>query len=73
MSYTFSALKPGDCPEGHVSGDRECRNECFNDASCVGDHKCCPMGCSYICRAPAPNQTISEPQPAYVDPPTTAG
>ncbi|KAH8295400.1 hypothetical protein KR018_010895, partial [Drosophila ironensis] len=60
--------KPGDCPAlaANVSG---CSVECYNDADCRGDNKCCSDGCGQICVRPArPELPTSTQAPAVVYP-----
>lgn len=47
-------VKPGRCPE--VRNDTRCDDEqgveCYSDANCRGDKKCCVDGCTYVCMSP---------------------
>lgn len=42
--------KRGRCP--HIANDTRCERECYSDADCRGDTKCCVAGCSTVCVAP---------------------
>ncbi|XP_017083163.2 papilin isoform X3 [Drosophila eugracilis] len=44
--------KPGECPalSANASG---CARECYTDADCRGDTKCCSDGCGQLCIHPA--------------------
>ncbi|XP_032578299.1 papilin isoform X5 [Drosophila sechellia] len=44
--------KPGECPtlSANASG---CARECYTDADCRGDNKCCSDGCGQLCVHPA--------------------
>lgn len=49
--------KPGECPI--LSNDTRCDIECYNDADCHGDKKCCQAGCGYNCVPPAEDITVA--------------
>ncbi|XP_017001607.2 papilin isoform X1 [Drosophila takahashii] len=44
--------KPGECPalSANASG---CARECYSDADCLGENKCCNDGCGHLCVHPA--------------------
>ncbi|XP_065722469.2 papilin isoform X5 [Drosophila suzukii] len=44
--------KPGECPalSANASG---CVRECYSDADCLGNNKCCSDGCGQLCVHPA--------------------
>ena len=69
-------MKPGKCPASPEDSDsHSCKNDCFNDASCSGDEKCCSVGCSYTCRPPATEtaSTVTDSQPAFTVAPSPTG
>lgn len=61
LSIHQSVQKPGECPT--VENSTRCDQECYTDADCRSDNKCCYSGCGYICIHPA------EPQITYAPPP----
>lgn len=56
--------KPGDCPAVTTGS---CSTDCYSDADCSGDAKCCYNGCGQSCVQPsseaAPMSTAPPPQP----------
>uniref|UniRef100_A0A182PGJ0 Papilin n=1 Tax=Anopheles epiroticus TaxID=199890 RepID=A0A182PGJ0_9DIPT len=42
--------KPGDCPE--LANATYCSTDCYSDADCRGNNKCCQAGCAQICISP---------------------
>jgi len=63
MLWTWSALKPGQCPivdwRGSASVvDMECVVECGRDSDCTGAAKCCDLGCNRTCAQPMHSQSI---------------
>lgn len=52
--------KPGRCPRIQRAPE-ECERECYDDADCRGDYKCCDAGCSQICTAPEDERFILSP------------
>ncbi|KQS52137.1 papilin isoform X5 [Drosophila erecta] len=44
--------KPGECPALSANAS-ECARECYTDADCRGDNKCCSDGCGQLCVHPA--------------------
>lgn len=54
--------KPGRCPS--LGNNSRCDRECYNDADCRGENKCCVAGCGYICVLPAETSVTSAPEPA---------
>lgn len=50
--------KPGDCPQltapvnETAIGTLGCSRECYDDADCRTDNKCCNNGCSFVCVRP---------------------
>lgn len=54
--------KPGQCPILSGRGD-DCRQECYSDADCRDDDKCCANECGSECVSPtAPEYAISTEQ-----------
>lgn len=44
-----------------MGNSSRCDRECYNDADCHGDNKCCAVGCGYICVLPAERSVTSAP------------
>lgn len=42
--------KPGDCPQ--LANSTQCELECYTDADCREDNKCCTNGCGQVCVPP---------------------
>ncbi|XP_055921965.1 papilin isoform X2 [Eupeodes corollae] len=42
--------KNGICPK--LSNSSDCRRECYDDADCRDDNKCCSEGCNHVCVRP---------------------
>lgn len=60
--------KPGVCPALSTQ-DGACNRECYNDADCRGDNKCCSNGCGFVCVRPAaPTSAPRTPAPPLVIP-----
>ncbi|XP_020811194.1 papilin isoform X1 [Drosophila serrata] len=60
--------KPGECPylSANASG---CARECYSDADCRGDNKCCSDGCGQLCVRPGrPTLPPSTQAPVVVYP-----
>lgn len=57
--------KPGECPA--LGPNPRCDIECYTDADCRGDNKCCSAGCSSVCVPPESHghdeQVASTPPP----------
>ncbi|XP_055847561.1 papilin isoform X3 [Episyrphus balteatus] len=57
--------KIGTCPK--LSNSSDCRRECYDDADCRDDSKCCSEGCSFVCvrpyQPPLQTTTVSPPAP----------
>lgn len=53
------ANKPGTCPT--LGNSSRCDRECYNDADCRGDSKCCVAGCGYSCVLPVETD-VSRPE-----------
>ncbi|XP_059610565.1 papilin isoform X4 [Phlebotomus argentipes] len=68
MGVCRETQKPGECPS--LRDNSRCDRECYTDADCSGDKKCCAAGCGWLCVHPdAPDTNVSEPvRPHY--PPT---
>lgn len=60
----FAANKPGNCPA--LQNGTQCHIECYTDADCRGDDKCCSNGCGHVCVSPE-----SERAPDYHPPVVT--
>ena len=58
--------KPGVCPQLTAS-DGVCGRECYTDADCRSDNKCCSNGCGFVCVRPTP-PTIRTTAPTTVAP-----
>lgn len=52
--------KPGICPT--LGNNSRCDRECYNDADCRGDNKCCAAGCGFVCVLPAENVVTRAPE-----------
>ncbi|XP_055695924.1 papilin isoform X3 [Lutzomyia longipalpis] len=56
--------KPGECPT--LSDNQRCDRECYTDADCRGEKKCCSAGCGWLCLHPeSPSANVSEPSRPY--------
>lgn len=57
--------KPGECPQlgQHNPSDR-CDRECYTDADCRGDSKCCVSGCGQVCVHPEQYADVTQGPPA---------
>lgn len=53
--------KRGRCPQ--LANDTRCERECYSDAECRGDTKCCVAGCSTVCVSP---ETEFRPRPTVL-------
>ncbi|XP_031784533.1 papilin isoform X3 [Nasonia vitripennis] len=53
--------KPGKCPV--VSNSTRCEIECYTDADCSGEQKCCRSGPCTSCLNPATEEVIATPPP----------
>ncbi|XP_049281705.1 papilin isoform X6 [Anopheles funestus] len=42
--------KPGECPP--LANATQCSMDCYSDAECRGNNKCCQAGCANICISP---------------------
>lgn len=51
--------KPGRCPT--LGNSSRCDRECYTDADCRGENKCCVAGCGYTCVLPAESAVTSAP------------
>lgn len=51
LCFLLPVNKPGDCPA--LPNNTRCDTECYTDADCRGDNKCCSAGCGQVCVAPA--------------------
>lgn len=60
--------KPGRCPHIEETSSDECERECYDDADCRGEYKCCTSGCSQICTAPEDDRRQPS-QPIPTSPP----
>lgn len=58
----LSANKPGECPTLSVGSSTRCDRECYTDADCRGDSKCCDSGCGQICISPNEIAITQAPQ-----------
>lgn len=47
---SLSVNKRGDCPT--LQNRTRCDRECYDDADCRGENKCCYSGCGYVCVHP---------------------
>lgn len=75
MPQCRSENKPGQCPLLSARSSIACEQECYTDADCRDDDKCCANDCGSACVSPtAPEFAIStEAQPAYTEPPVLSG
>lgn len=55
------SIKQGRCPYIDDNSSEECERECYDDADCRGDYKCCSAGCSQICTAPEDDRRPAPP------------
>lgn len=46
----FTVNKSGNCPS--TINNTQCDLECYSDADCRGDNKCCSNGCGQVCIPP---------------------
>lgn len=53
--------KPGECPRLSQPEGENCGRECYTDADCREDNKCCSNGCGFVCVRPT--QPTSRPRP----------
>lgn len=63
--HIISVNKPGECPQ--LGNNTRCDRECYTDADCREDNKCCTAGCGFVCVSPAGNttETTEPPKPHY--------
>lgn len=61
----FAVNKPGECPR--LGNSSRCDRECYTDADCRGDNKCCVAGCGFVCVSPedAHDTLLSTAAPPY--------
>lgn len=60
--------KPGTCPQLQANASK-CARECYTDADCRGDTKCCSDDCGYLCVRPArPTRRPNTPAPVVIYP-----
>ncbi|XP_044574257.1 papilin isoform X6 [Drosophila ananassae] len=57
--------KPGNCP-ALAANVSNCNRECYTDADCRGENKCCSDGCGQICVLPARPELPSSTQAPVV-------
>ncbi|XP_035896391.1 papilin isoform X2 [Anopheles stephensi] len=61
--------KPGECPQ--LANATHCSVDCYSDADCRGNNKCCLAGCAQICISPVDRPVApSEPAQPNVPGPT---
>uniref|UniRef100_A0A0K8V734 Papilin n=2 Tax=Bactrocera latifrons TaxID=174628 RepID=A0A0K8V734_BACLA len=53
--------KPGECPSLSQPEGENCGRECYTDADCREDNKCCSNGCGFVCVRPT--QPTLRPRP----------
>ncbi|XP_017478128.1 PREDICTED: papilin isoform X5 [Rhagoletis zephyria] len=53
--------KTGECPHLSQPEEENCGRECYTDADCREDNKCCSNGCGFVCVRPT--QPTSRPRP----------
>ncbi|XP_058116992.1 papilin [Anopheles ziemanni] len=56
-----SANKPGECPP--LANATQCSTDCYSDADCRGNNKCCRAGCAQICISPVERPRPDEGRP----------
>lgn len=62
--WSIAVNKPGECPR--LGNSSRCDRECYTDADCRGDNKCCTAGCGFVCVAPAESESApSTSAPVY--------
>lgn len=55
--------KPGECPSLSTNTSR-CSRECYTDADCRDENKCCYDGCGFVCVRPtSPQIQVTTPGP----------
>uniref|UniRef100_A0A1B0C4R9 Papilin n=1 Tax=Glossina palpalis gambiensis TaxID=67801 RepID=A0A1B0C4R9_9MUSC len=59
--------KSGECPILTTTGG-SCSRECYDDADCRADNKCCANGCSFVCVRPTPPTVRTTPFPTTATP-----
>lgn len=59
--------KSGECPILTATGG-SCSRECYDDADCRADNKCCANGCSFVCVRPTPPTVRTTPFPTTATP-----
>lgn len=64
--FLFSVNKPGNCPR--TENNTQCERECYDDADCRGDNKCCSNGCGQLCLSPESYEQPHEPVQQHVQP-----
>ncbi|XP_049534828.1 papilin isoform X3 [Anopheles darlingi] len=63
-----ATVKPGDCPA--LTNATQCTVDCYSDADCRGNNKCCDAGCARICIGPVDRPTGGVPSVPGVPGPT---
>lgn len=63
FEFILPVTKPGKCPV--VSNSTRCETECYTDADCSADQKCCHNGCGASCLNPASEEIITTPPPYH--------
>lgn len=62
------SVKPGECPA--LGNSSSCGRECYSDADCHGEKKCCTAGCGSVCALPhVPDSRPAQPPHARPPPP----
>uniref|UniRef100_A0A182J8P5 Papilin n=1 Tax=Anopheles atroparvus TaxID=41427 RepID=A0A182J8P5_ANOAO len=59
-----SSNKPGECPP--LANATHCGIDCYTDADCRGNNKCCQTGCAQICISPVERPKAGETRPPVV-------
>lgn len=54
--FFLTVNKSGECPR--LGNSSRCDRECYTDADCRDDNKCCEAGCGFVCVSPEDHGTL---------------